>query len=111
MRMRIRDPETIEPGSDRENSDPGSGINIPDPQHWFVSRYPTLPYVSPVPFVSDSGSPYIWAILYLTSAMLFCLDFSHNRYIPVRPPGLVNSDPVAAERILNFYSDESGSGS
>jgi hypothetical protein len=35
--MRIRDPEWRQFGSgirDGKKSDPGSGINIPDPQHW-----------------------------------------------------------------------------
>jgi hypothetical protein len=37
--MRIRDPGWRHFGSrirDGKKSDPGSGINIPDPQHWFV---------------------------------------------------------------------------
>jgi hypothetical protein len=37
--MRIRDPGRRQFGSgirDGKKSDPGSGINIPDPQHWFL---------------------------------------------------------------------------
>jgi hypothetical protein len=37
--MRIRDPGWRQFGSgirDGKKSDPGSGINIPDPQHWFL---------------------------------------------------------------------------
>jgi hypothetical protein len=32
--MRIGDPESFDPGWDGKNSDPGSGINILDPEHW-----------------------------------------------------------------------------
>ena len=46
MRIVIGDPEsflTLDPGSaitDGKNSDPESGINIPDPQHWENSERP-----------------------------------------------------------------------
>jgi hypothetical protein len=37
--MRIRDPDhflTLDPGWEK-NSDPGSAINVPDPQHWSLT--------------------------------------------------------------------------
>ena len=34
---RIRDEDSSDPGW--KKSDPGSGINIPDPQHWFCSSH------------------------------------------------------------------------
>jgi hypothetical protein len=40
--MRIRDPGWRQFGSgirDGKKSDPGSGINIPDPQHWKICRF------------------------------------------------------------------------
>ncbi len=40
--MRIRDPGWRQFGSgirDRKKSDLGSGIHIPDPQHWFLSKF------------------------------------------------------------------------
>jgi hypothetical protein len=40
--MRIRDPGWIQFGSgirDGKKSDPGSGINIPDPKHWRKDIY------------------------------------------------------------------------
>jgi hypothetical protein len=47
--MRKRDPGWKEFGSgirDGINSDPGSGINIPDPQHWFpgILRKEVVPF-------------------------------------------------------------------
>jgi hypothetical protein len=32
------DPDLVNPGSRMKKSDQGSGINIPDPQHWFLYR-------------------------------------------------------------------------
>ncbi len=43
--MRIRDPGWRQFGSDGKKSDPGSGINIPDPQHWFIDLLDPDPLV------------------------------------------------------------------
>jgi hypothetical protein len=53
--MRIRDPGWRQFGSgirDGKKSDPGSGINIPDPQHWFLG----LPDPDPLARGTDQDS-------------------------------------------------------
>jgi hypothetical protein len=47
LRIGIRDPVYFDPGSEirdpgswmDKNQDPGSGINISDPQHWLIPLY------------------------------------------------------------------------
>jgi hypothetical protein len=49
--MRIRDPGWRQFGSgirDEKKSDPGSGINIPDPQHWIYPVHLILAHIGEI---------------------------------------------------------------
>ncbi len=72
--MRIRDPGWKKFGSrmeiirirDGKNLDPGFGINIPDPQHWFLFRYRTM-WATRGPWCPASWPPSGWPPAPLTA--------------------------------------------
>jgi hypothetical protein len=63
----IRDPRTgiRDPGSGMgKNQDPGPGINIPDPQHWF--------------YLSEAPSPLMTFILHPLYTLYTCIQYTYS---------------------------------